>query len=326
MKRNAWKKDDGEIAKRKKEQKGEQEQKKKEQGQEGAPTLPLRTAPPPRELSEASVALWLINSSLTNPTRDDILAFGATKEFSVARTKILAELRARGLTRVFEEIERPLIPVTEAMNARGVMIDRPYLSALSKEYHRELSALERGIFELADGEFNLNSPKQLGEALFVKMGLRALRQKKTALGAPSTRESELEKLREAHPIIGKILEYREFQKLLSTYIDNIPKMVAEDGRLHAEFVQAGTTTGRMASKHPNLQNIPIQTDRGRRIRNSFVAEKGFVLLALDYSQMELRIAAMLSGDEKLIHIFQAGEDVHTSVAAYVFRVGRDEIT
>lgn len=180
--------------------------------------------------------------------------------------------------------------------------------------------------EAPEAEFNINSPKQLGEVLFVKMGLKVPRQKKTAGGALSTRESELEKLRDLHPIIGKILEYREFQKLLSTYIDNIPAMVASDGRLHAKFLSAGSTTGRMASQNPNLQNIPIQTELGRRIRNAFSAERGNKLVSIDYSQIELRIAAILSGDQKFVEIFKNGEDVHTSVAAEVFHVSRDKVT
>ncbi len=279
-----------------------------------------------QELKETSVALWLINSNLTNPTLEDIYGFAQTREWKDARKAIFKELEARKLTRVFEVIEAPLIPLIDKMNERGVHVDVSYLLSLSKEYHRELSAREKAIWEMAGLQFNINSPKQLGEILFVKMGLKALRQKKTAGGALSTRESELEKLRELHPIIGKILEYREFQKLLSTYIDNIPGMVSADGRLHARFLSAGSTTGRMASQNPNLQNIPIQTELGRRIRNAFRAEKGNKIVSIDYSQIELRLAAVLSGDQKFVDIFKNGEDVHTAVAAQVFNVSRDKVT
>ncbi len=281
---------------------------------------------PPEELKETSVALWLINSAITNPTIDDIYGFAQTKEWKKAREAVFDELKARKLTRVFEDIERPLIPVVDRMNERGVHVDTAYLQKLSKEYHKELSLREKDIVKLSGVEFNINSPKQLGEVLFVKMGLKALRQKKTAGGALSTKESELEKMRELHPIIGKILEYREFQKLLSTYIDNIPAMVGTDGRLHAEFLSAGSTTGRMASQNPNLQNIPIQTELGRRIRNAFCAEVGNKLISVDYSQIELRIAAILSGDKKFVQIFKNGEDVHGAVAAEVFNVARDKVT
>ena len=288
----------------------------------------------PQELKETSVALWLINSTITNPKLDDIFGFAQTREWKDATEAVFRELKARKLTRVFEEIERPLIPIVDRMNDRGVHVDVAYLHALSKEYHQALNAREKDILKMAEPylreagemEFNINSPKQLGEVLFVKMGLKVPRQKKTAGGALSTRESELEKLRDLHPIIGKILEYREFQKLLSTYIDNIPAMVASDGRLHAKFLSAGSTTGRMASQNPNLQNIPIQTELGRRIRNAFSAEKGNKIVSIDYSQIELRIAAILSGDRKFVEIFRKGEDVHTSVAAEVFHVSPDQVT
>ncbi len=279
-----------------------------------------------KEFPDLSIALWLINSNLTNPTVNDVFNFAGTKDVGVARAKIFAELCARGLARVFEEIEKPLIPVVERMNERGVKIDTKYLAKLSAEYHKELNALEKAIWGMAGIEFNVNSPKQLGELLFVKMGLKPARHKKTTGGALSTRESELEKMRDLHPIIGEVLEYREFQKLLSTYIDPLPESVDAHGRLHATFVQAGTTTGRMSSQNPNLQNIPIQTARGRRIRNAFVAAEGFALLSFDYSQIELRVAAILSGDPKLVEIFQKGEDVHTAVAAEVFAVATEKVT
>jgi DNA polymerase-1 len=189
-----------------------------------------------------------------------------------------------------------------------------------------LDSLEKKIWKIAGVEFNIASPKQLGEVLFVKMGLRPKNQKKTAGGAFSTKESELQKLREEAPIAGLVLDYRELAKLLGTYIDTIPAQVDEHQRLHADFLQAGTTTGRMASANPNLQNIPNKTDLGHEIRKSFVAEKGFKLVSFDYSQIELRIAAFLSGDKKMIEIFRTGQDVHTAVASEVFGVEPVEVT
>src|SRR6185369_8023531 len=168
-------------------------------------------------------------------------------------------------------------------------------------------------------------PKQLGEILFQKMGLKAKNQKKTASGGFSTKESELEKLKEEHPIAGFILEYRELAKLLGTYIDTIPSQVDDKSRLHADFLLTGAATGRMASANPNLQNIPNKTDLGREIRKSFVTDKGWKLVAFDYSQMEIRIAAFLSGDKKLIEIFKTGQDVHTAVAKEVFGVSPDAV-
>ncbi|MDD5318843.1 MAG: DNA polymerase [Candidatus Pacebacteria bacterium] len=278
------------------------------------------------KLKETAVALWIIDSNITNPKLEDILNYAGTEDFEKAREYIFGELKKRGEEKIFENIEKPLMPIVEKMHTHGIKVDTGYLQKLSKEYHKELEILEKKIWEAADQEFNINSPKQLGEILFQKMGLKLARQKKTAGGAMSTKESELEKMRELHPIIGHVLNYRELQKLLSTYIDTIPSLVSEDGRLHARFLQAGSTTGRMASQDPNLQNIPIKTELGRNIRHAFVAEKGFSLCAFDYSQIELRIAAFLSGDKKLMEVFTKGEDVHTSVAAQVFEVEPAKVT
>jgi DNA polymerase-1 len=227
--------------------------------------------------------------------------------------------------KVYADIEEPLIPIIEKMDNRGVKIDKNFLENLSKDYHKELSKLEKQIWNYAGVEFNINSPKQLGEIIFDKMGLTAKGLKKTSGGARSTRESELEKLRDSHPMIPLLFEYRELQKLLSTYIDTIPNLLDSNNRLHAHFLQTGSTTGRMASRDPGIQNIPIKTDLGRAIRKAFIAEKGFVLTALDYSQIELRVAAFLSGDQKLIEIFRKDEDVHAAVASEVFEVPMDKV-
>lgn len=270
--------------------------------------------------------LWVIDSNKTNPSREDILAYTNTRTLSDARAALERIIAEQNLSFVLDNIEKPLRPIADAMKARGIRIDTARLGALSKKYHAELSSLERKIWDIAGEEFNINSPKQLGEILFVKLGLKPKNQKKTASGGYSTKESELEKLREEHPIAGMILEYRELSKLLGTYIDTIPVQVDEHGRLHADFFQMGTTTGRMSSQNPNLQNIPNKTDLGREIRKSFVAEDGYSLVSFDYSQIELRIAAFLSGDEKLIEIFRTGQDVHTAVASEVFGVPPGEVT
>jgi DNA polymerase-1 len=280
---------------------------------------------PDDEFKKTAIALWLVNSNLTTPTIDDIKEFAKAKNFRDASKTIFTELEKRGLRKVYDDIELPIVPIIEKMDEKGVKIDTVFLNELSKTYHTELSKLEKKIWEYAGVEFNINSPKQLGEILFDKMALTAKGLKKTSGGARSTRESELEKLRDAHPIVPLLFEYRELQKLLSTYIDTIPTLVDTNHRLHAHFLQTGTTTGRMSSQGPNLQNIPIKTDLGRAIRKAFIAEKGFVLCALDYSQIELRIAALLSGDPKLIEIFNKGEDVHTAVASAVFEVPLDKV-
>ncbi len=274
---------------------------------------------------ETAIALWLLNSNISNPTEDDILNFTKTKNFDDARKLILEEIKKRNLSFVYERIELPLVSVIREMEKIGIKIDREYLKKLSKDYHKTLSALEKKIWDLAGEEFNINSPKQMGEILFTKLGLALKNQKKTSTGMKSTRESELEKFKDLHPIISHILEYRELQKLLSTYIDNIPEMLDKDDRLHTSLRQSGTTTGRMSSTNPNVQNIPIKTSLGRAIRHAFIAENNFVLASFDYSQIELRIAAILSGDEKLLEIFRNEEDVHTAVASYVFGVEHQKV-
>ena len=277
------------------------------------------------EFKETQIALWLINSTITNPTVEDLLNMTGKKTLKEARDSLLEEIKYKKLDAVFDKIEKPLIPIVARMQERGIAVNKNLLKDLSVKHHKELAILEKKIWDLAHEEFNINSPKQMGEILFVKMGLKAKNQKKTGSGKLSTKESELEKLREEHPIIALILDYRELQKMLSTYIDNIPNMVGGDGRLHARFLQTGTTTGRMSSQDPNLQNIPNHSLLGLEVRKAFVAEPGYKLVAFDYSQIELRIAAFLSGDQKLLDIFRKGEDVHTAVASEVFGVPFDKV-
>ncbi len=279
----------------------------------------------PRALKEAAIGLWLLNSTITNPAYDDVLKFTNSKNLKEAGEKIFRDIKEKNLEKVWNEIEKPLIPVVEKMEKSGIKLNTQFLQNLSEEKHKELEILEKKIWEYAGGEFNINSPKQMGEILFGKMGLKAKNQKKTAGGALSTKESELIKLQDVHPVIGEILKYRELAKLLNTYIDAMPRAVNSGGRIHAKFLQAGTTTGRMASEDPNLQNIPNRSDLGKKIREAFVAEKGFKMVAFDYSQAELRIAAFLSPDERLIEIFKRGEDVHSSVASFVFGVPLGEV-
>lgn len=284
----------------------------------------------PEQLAQAQVLLWLISSEFTNPSIDDILAFTKTRALPEAHAELERRIGELGRVRdVYERIEKPLIPIVRAMEARGVLVDPKVLADLATLYRKDLEALEKRIYKSAKHQFNISSPKQLGDVLFDELGLAAegpgARQKKTATGQRSTRESELEKLRELHPIIGEVLEYRELKKLLSTYIDNLPPLLDAGHRLHAQFLQTGTTTGRMASQNPNLQNIPLHSERGRAIRRAFVAPGGCTLVALDYSQIELRLAAILSGDEKLCAIFRDGRDVHREVAAMVFGVDHDAV-
>jgi DNA polymerase-1 len=282
--------------------------------------------PPEEEIEKIALALWVVDSSITNPTYEEVLRYVGAKDFAKAKKDILEKLKVGKLEKVYNEIELPLIPVLKKAEVYGVRVDAPFITNLSKKYHKELEGHEKKIWEYAGGEFNINSPKQLGEILFDKLNLGGAKVKKTAGGAKSTRAEELEKMRDAHPIINELLVYRELQKLLSTYLDNLPDMVGADGRLHTHFVQTGAATGRMASQNPNLQNIPIRSERGKELRKMFVVDKGYKLVTVDYSQIELRIAALLSGDEKLQKVLTEGGDVHRSTAALIFRKKPEEVT
>ncbi len=284
----------------------------------------------PQEIKEAAILLWLLESERTNASYDDIVDYGRSFLKVNGWSETVAALRAKvaeqGLENIFTDIEQPLIPVIEMMQQNGITLDVPYLAELSKELHKELSGLEKSIYKHAGVEFNINSPKQLGDIIFDNLGLKIKNAKKTAGGQRSTKESELEKLKGEHPIIDDILRYRELQKLVSTYIDTLPKLVGEDGKLHTTFLQTGTVTGRMGSKDPNIQNIPVKSKEGMAIRQAFTASKGYELVAIDYSQIELRIAAILAEDKTMIEIFRRGEDVHSGVASRVFGVSAEEVT
>ncbi|HEY4528027.1 MAG TPA: DNA polymerase, partial [Candidatus Paceibacterota bacterium] len=190
----------------------------------------------------------------------------------------------------------------------------------------KLAKLEGEIYKSAGLTFNINSPRQLAEVLFEKLKLSVPKARKTPSGARSTREEELLKLREAHPVVRDILKYRELFKLKSTYLDALPRLADEGGRVHTTFLQTGTQTGRLSSAEPNLQNIPIRSELGREVRKAFLASPGFSLVSFDYSQIELRIAAILSGDEKMSRAFREGKDIHAVTAAEVFNVRESMVT
>ncbi|HEX2792104.1 MAG TPA: DNA polymerase [Candidatus Paceibacterota bacterium] len=277
-------------------------------------------------LAEAKVMLWLLCSDFTNPSLDDVLAYAKARTFDEAYATLSKKLEETGrLKEVYDEIERPLIDIVRVMGECGVRIDQEALEKLRVTYRKELEKIEKAIYEAAGHEFNISSPKQLGVVLFDELELKVAGQKKTAGGQRSTKESELEKIRDLHPIVEEVLKYRGLQKLLGTYIEAIPPLLDSESRLHAEFLQTGAVTGRMASQNPGLQNIPIRTPEGRAIRHAFVPRDGFTLVGLDYSQIELRLAAILSKDEKLCDIFKSGRDVHREVAAAVFGVAPEQV-
>ncbi len=273
------------------------------------------------------LAVSLLDSDKIKPTAEDFYAFSNDTDEENAKKNIETAIHKNNLQYIWEEIEKPLLPIVNHMTKTGIQIDIDYFKKLSTEFHTELDVLEKKIWDLAGVEFNINSPKQMGEILFTKLDLAGNKKiKKTAGGAITTKESELDKLRDAHPIIPLILEYREIQKLLSTYIDSIPLLVGDDGRIHSHFNQLGASTGRFSSGEPNMQNIPTKTERGRLIRGGFVARTGCVLLGFDYSQIELRVGALLSQDKDMLDTFIRGDDIHTAVAKKVFNVDDRGVT
>lgn len=237
------------------------------------------------------------------------------------------ELEKQGTKSVLENIEIPLIEVLANMEWEGIRVDKDFLNAYSVELGKELEIIEEKITELAGEKFNLDSPKQLGVILFEKLKITT-EMKKTKTGQYSTGEDVLQRYLHTHEIVPLILDYRELRKLKSTYIDSLPNMINPiTGRVHTNFMQAVAATGRLSSNQPNLQNIPIRTSRGKEIRKAFVArDENHVLVSADYSQVELRIIAALSGDKNMIDAFQQGEDIHKATASKVFNVPLEEVT
>jgi DNA polymerase-1 len=244
----------------------------------------------------------------------------------IART-LSARLETEGLKKVYEDIERPLLPVLAAMERHGIKVDVKFLDVMAGRLRARIDEITAAVTKAAGEEFNVNSPAQLQRILFEKLSLPTKGIRRTSTGQLSTGADELEKLRGAHPIVGDIFEHREYSKLLSTYVAAIPGLIhPRSGRLHTHFNQAVTATGRLSSSDPNLQNIPVRTELGREIRKAFIAEKGRLLLAADYSQFELRIAASIADDRKMIEAFKSGADFHTSTAAEIWGVEPDQVT
>ena len=229
------------------------------------------------------------------------------------------------IAKVGTDIEWPTIAVLAKMEYRGIALDTKQLKVLNAKLSDSISDLEQEIYGYADQEFNISSPSQLADILFVKLNLPTDGVKKGKTGSYSTAAKELDRLKDLHPIIGKISQYREVTKLKNTYVETLPKQVDENSRLHTTYNLATAQTGRLSSVDPNLQNIPIRTELGREIRRAFVAGKGNVFVSADYSQFELRLAAYLAGDKELMKIFNDGTDVHTATAAQVFGISEDKV-
>ena len=236
------------------------------------------------------------------------------------------ELKENGAERLFYDIEMPLVPVLAYMERNGVCVDTEALKETSRHFTARMKQIEEEVHQMAGMEFNISSPKQVGEVLFDKLKITD-KAKKTKTGQYVTSEEVLESLKNKHQIVEKILDYRGLKKLLSTYIDALPQLInPRTGKIHTSFNQTVTATGRLSSSNPNLQNIPIRNEDGKEIRKAFIPEEGCEFFSADYSQIELRIMAHLSGDKNMIEAFQEGDDIHASTASKVYKIGIDEVT
>ena len=279
----------------------------------------------PDLLRQASIALWVLYSENTNPGYEAILERTRKKTLQEAYDVILLELKKKNSLDVYEKIEQPLIPIIAQMKEWGITIDRAYFETLRDRMKETLIRIEKEVVKITGETVNLNSPKQLSELLFKKLGLKP-KGKQKASGAYTTNAETLEGLVDEHPVVAQILEHREVQKLLSTYVEALLEHADDHDVVHSTFLQHGAATGRFSSTNPNLQNIPIKGEGGAEIRKGFIARKGHVFIGCDYSQIELRVLAMLSRDERLIETFQKGEDIHARVASGMFGVPAEEVT
>lgn len=290
------------------------------------------------ELVDTMIAAYLIASSSREVSFEDIVveylhtsvtasSSSADKAWLLLKLadKLVERLQKDGMASLYRDMEAPLIKVLFKMERDGILVDKKKLANLSEDFAKTLESLTKKIYKLAGKEFNIQSPSQLADILFVTLGLPTKGIKKTKSGY-STAAPELEKLADESPIIAMIEEYREVAKLKSTYADSLPELVAADGRIHTTFSQTVAATGRLSSSNPNVQNIPIRTELGLEIRKAFVAEKGKTLLSADYSQIELRLAAHMAKDDSFIAAFKEGVDVHRRTAAEIWEVTEDKVT
>ena len=283
---------------------------------------------------DAKLAAYLLNPAASDYTVARLAAeYGVRPAFSApwpeagVLEELCAVLRekcdAEGMGKLLDDIEFPLCEVLASMEHIGILVDRNGIEAFGQELQTALGAELRAIYDEVGYEFNVNSPKQLGKALFEDLGLPT--RKKTKSGY-STNAETLESLRDYPPVIGHILQYRTYQKLNSTYVEGLLKVVGADGRIHSTFNQTETRTGRISSGEPNLQNIPVRTELGSRFRKYFIAPQGETLLDADYSQIELRLLAHISGDEAMCEAFRSGADIHRSTAARIYGLPPEQVT
>lgn len=284
---------------------------------------------------DAAVCGYLLNPSATDystaalcaklhvPYFEELDSLADVQALHTLAGKGIAQLETDGMLALWQDVELPLTRVLASMEHVGVLVDPEGITKFGNELKAKIGALEGQIYDLAGEKFNIGSPKQLGVILFEKLGLPAVKKTKTGY---STNAEVLEQLRMLHPIIEKIEQYRQYTKLQSTYVDGLLKTIADDGRIHTNYKQTETRTGRISSTEPNLQNIPVRTALGREMRKFFRAKEGCILLDADYSQIELRLMAHLSSDTAMQEAFLSGADIHTATAAKVFRVQPSEVT
>lgn len=294
--------------------------------------FPFPISQPPFITHDTRQAAFLIDPLRRSRDLVDLVAVEEiTPELAVSaiwsvyddQTKSLKALP--GVARVAREMDFPLIPVLARMEHRGIILDTAQLAEMNKDLTRDIADVQKRMYEMAGYDFNISSPAQLGEVLFTKLQLPTDGIKKGKTGY-STGQKELDKLRGQHPIIELIEQYRELTKLQNTYVEALPKLVDKNSRIHTTFNQDVAATGRLSSTDPNLQNIPIRTELGRKIRDAFVPEKGNVFVSADYSQFELRLAAVLAGDQQMIDDFNSDIDIHTKTASDVYKIPYDEVT
>ncbi len=280
-----------------------------------------------QKLEEARIMLWLLNSEHTNASVETIMIESGGENFDDAHKLLTERIKKEPkLLWLYENVEKPLIPLLNAMSKRGMRMDRKYLEDFSERIKIKLTDLEKEILEIAGVEFNLNSPKQLSQVLFENLELPTKGLKKRKDGLYSTDVDTLNKFKDIHPIVNKMLEYREAEKLRSTYIDAWLMLLDENDELHPTFISSGAVTGRFASTNPSVQNIPIKGETGRELRKAFVARPGFTLAAFDYSQIELRVVALLAQDPVLLEVFNKGQDIHSEVASRIYNVKPNEVS
>ena len=293
--------------------------------------------PVPQEIFDTKIAAWLLQPDARGYEFEKIwnIEFdqsftGIPEDMMRLKDALWEKIKSANLIKVFEDIEMPLLPVIARMELYGISVDLAGVKKLLTKTTKEIERLEKEIYKLAGTEFNINSPAQMSEILFERLGIAVVggkgKIKRTGGGALSTAAGELDKIIDAHPIVPKLLEYREISKLLSTYIEPFPHLVGTDGKLHTTYNQAGAGTGRLSSINPNLQNIPVRTELGMEFRKAFIPAEGFSLVKFDYSQIELRLVAHIAQDAKMMAAFKAGEDIHTRTAAEIFKVAAGEVT